>query len=157
MTQTRGSGRASWPRRSRVRCDVAAIIVGALALSWIPGHSVAVTAPRADGCGYALRVCSKCLKRTDFDPTPTLQQMSREAGAAGWPELEIQKGGCVGACEHPPNVRIVRGTSSVPVTVDGMTDFELVSKSFVKVASDSQATRAFGLAARHIMDHGSEP
>mmetsp|Transcript_14942 Transcript_14942/g.52452 ORF Transcript_14942/g.52452 Transcript_14942/m.52452 type:complete len:242 (+) Transcript_14942:62-787(+) len=112
------------------------------------GAGMATALPPADCGQFSMRICGKCIKRSAFDPTETLQELERGAKQAGWPAPAVVRGGCVRACQWPPNVELVYGGNNMAIVVDGMSDKELHFKSFVEVDTEGEATRAFGLASQ---------
>mmetsp|Transcript_15907 Transcript_15907/g.39807 ORF Transcript_15907/g.39807 Transcript_15907/m.39807 type:complete len:184 (-) Transcript_15907:175-726(-) len=118
----------------------------------LPSSEV-VEAARAAAGSYKLRVCSQCVGRNaggGYNPHSALMTTSSMAAKAGWPSPKIEWGGCMGACEYGPNVRLVEGEIALPVVVEGMAEEEAEYKAFLNVRTDQLAERAFGLESRKV-------
>uniref|UniRef100_A0A7S2AH94 Uncharacterized protein n=1 Tax=Alexandrium andersonii TaxID=327968 RepID=A0A7S2AH94_9DINO len=145
--------RSASSRGARAGTLLALVATAATLMTRSPSANVA--APGALPPKFALRVCEKCVNRKageGYNPLPVLRRTASAAAAAGWPAPEVQSGGCVGACEYGPNVRLVKGDYAIPVAVDGMTEEEADYKVFLSIASESMAERAFGLSSRAIAE-----
>lgn len=106
--------------------------------------------PQSFGRNYALRVCTRCMKRSEFNPMEPLKGLAANAQQLGLPVPVIERGPCIGACPAPPVVRFVNGPKKRSILVDGMSKKEKDSRSFVGLANEAEVERVFLLARQHI-------